>query len=109
MKKLGRASKARRGMAAGWNQLRRKTDAQIRRGIASDPDAHATDEAFWKNAKSGPAHREKHSDHATGGGPAGLVPAAAGLPNAYQRHPKGVYEGAWVRGINLNSCFSHTT
>jgi uncharacterized protein (DUF4415 family) len=26
-------------------------DAEIRKGIASDPDAHATDAEFWKNAK----------------------------------------------------------
>jgi uncharacterized protein (DUF4415 family) len=25
--------------------------AEIRRGILADPDAHPTDEAFWKNAK----------------------------------------------------------
>ena len=25
--------------------------ASIRRGIAADPDAHATDEKFWKSAK----------------------------------------------------------
>jgi len=24
---------------------------EIRKGIAADPDAHATDEKFWKNAK----------------------------------------------------------
>ena len=27
------------------------TPAEIRRGILADPDAHPTDEAFWKNAK----------------------------------------------------------
>lgn len=27
------------------------SDAQIHRGIASDPDVRATDEAFWKDAK----------------------------------------------------------
>jgi uncharacterized protein (DUF4415 family) len=26
-------------------------DAAIRKGIAADPDAHATDEEFWKNAE----------------------------------------------------------
>lgn len=26
-------------------------EAEIRKGIAVDPDAHATDEEFWKNAK----------------------------------------------------------
>ena len=33
-----------------WNKLRRLTAAQIRKGIASDPDAHPTDAAFWKDA-----------------------------------------------------------
>ncbi|HTA22782.1 MAG TPA: BrnA antitoxin family protein [Terriglobales bacterium] len=27
------------------------SEAQIRSGIASDPDVHPTDEAFWKDAK----------------------------------------------------------
>ncbi len=27
------------------------SSGQIRKGIASDPDVRATDEAFWKNAK----------------------------------------------------------
>jgi uncharacterized protein (DUF4415 family) len=27
------------------------SDAEIRRGIESDPDVHATDAEFWKNAK----------------------------------------------------------
>jgi uncharacterized protein (DUF4415 family) len=26
-------------------------DTEIRKGIAADADAHATDEEFWKNAK----------------------------------------------------------
>jgi uncharacterized protein (DUF4415 family) len=34
-----------------WNKLRRMSAAGIRRGIAADPDAHATDENFWKSAK----------------------------------------------------------
>jgi uncharacterized protein (DUF4415 family) len=34
-----------------WNKLRRLTDAQIRKGIERDPDAHPTDAAFWKDAK----------------------------------------------------------
>src|SRR5271169_1291213 len=37
--------------ATDWEQLRRMTPAEIRRGILADPDAHPTDEAFWKNAK----------------------------------------------------------
>jgi len=27
------------------------SDAEIRKGIAADPDAHATNETFWKHAK----------------------------------------------------------
>ena len=34
-----------------WDKLRRKTAAEIRAGIEADPDAHATDAAFWKGAK----------------------------------------------------------
>jgi uncharacterized protein (DUF4415 family) len=34
-----------------WKRLGRLTDVQIRKGIAADPDAHATDAAFWKDAK----------------------------------------------------------
>jgi uncharacterized protein (DUF4415 family) len=37
--------------ATDWNKLRRMAPAEIRRGILADPDAHPTDEAFWKNAK----------------------------------------------------------
>ena len=31
--------------------MRRLTASGIRKGIAADPDAHATDEQFWKTAK----------------------------------------------------------
>jgi len=27
------------------------SDGEIRKGIVADPDAHATDREFWKNAK----------------------------------------------------------
>lgn len=47
----GKKSKARRGTGTDWNKLRRMTDAEIRRGIESDPDACPTDEEFWKDAK----------------------------------------------------------
>jgi uncharacterized protein (DUF4415 family) len=36
--------------ATDWNKLRRLTGAQIRKAIASDPDAQATDAAFCKEA-----------------------------------------------------------
>lgn len=34
-----------------WRKLNRKTAAQIRHGISADPDAHPTDNNFWKTAK----------------------------------------------------------
>src|SRR5437868_2785132 len=34
-----------------WSGLRRRTPGAIRKGIAADPDAHATDAAFWKSAQ----------------------------------------------------------
>lgn len=40
-----------RRTGSDWTALRRMSDAAIRKGIASDPDACATDEEFWKSAK----------------------------------------------------------
>jgi uncharacterized protein (DUF4415 family) len=40
-----------RGTGTNWGTLRRMSAARIRRGIAADPDAHATDGNFWKSAK----------------------------------------------------------
>jgi uncharacterized protein (DUF4415 family) len=34
-----------------WERLRRMDAAEIRAGIDADPDAYATDEAFWKDAR----------------------------------------------------------
>jgi uncharacterized protein (DUF4415 family) len=34
-----------------WDPFDALTDEQVRRGIEADPDAHATDEDFWKKAK----------------------------------------------------------
>ncbi len=34
-----------------WKRLRQMSAAEIHRGIEQDPDAQATDEAFWKDAK----------------------------------------------------------
>lgn len=46
----GRTSKPKR-TGTDWNKLGRRTDTQICKGIESDPDAHPTDEEFWKHAK----------------------------------------------------------
>lgn len=37
--------------AIDWERLRRMTPEEVRAGIEADPDAHPTDEAFWKGAK----------------------------------------------------------
>jgi uncharacterized protein (DUF4415 family) len=39
------------GAGTDWGKLRRRSAASIRKGIAGDPDAHATDAEFWKSAK----------------------------------------------------------
>ena len=44
-------SKPKRGAGTDWGKLRRMSAARIREGIASDPDAHATDATFWKTAE----------------------------------------------------------
>ena len=46
----GRTSK-RRKTGTDWEALSHLSDADIRAGIDSDPDAHATDENFWKDAR----------------------------------------------------------
>jgi uncharacterized protein (DUF4415 family) len=40
-----------RATGTDWAKLRRLNLGQIRKGIATDPEAHATDEEFWKSAK----------------------------------------------------------
>ena len=44
-------SKSKRRSGTDWAHLRRMSAASIRKGIAADPDAHATDAQFWKTAK----------------------------------------------------------
>ncbi len=46
----GKTSK-RRKIGTDWEALSRLSDADIRAGIDSDPDARATDENFWKDAR----------------------------------------------------------
>ena len=38
------------GSGTNWGKLRRMSAATIRKRIAADPDANATDEDFWKSA-----------------------------------------------------------
>jgi uncharacterized protein (DUF4415 family) len=44
-------SNHRPGSGTDWGKLSRVSAATIRKGIAADPGAHATDEEFWKSAK----------------------------------------------------------
>ena len=45
----GKTSK--RNPSTDWSALRRMSDTDIHAGIEADPEAHATDEEFWKTAK----------------------------------------------------------
>jgi uncharacterized protein (DUF4415 family) len=47
--KTSKASKAKRG--TDWERLHQMSAAEIHTGIEADPDAHPTDEDFWKDAK----------------------------------------------------------
>src|SRR5438309_3521446 len=52
--KKSNASRTKRAKASrrtDWSGLRRRTPGAIRKGIAADPDAHATNAAFWKSAQ----------------------------------------------------------
>ena len=49
--KANESKKNRRSGGTDWGKLRGISAASISKGIASDPDAHATDENFWKSAK----------------------------------------------------------
>ena len=56
MMKKSNGARAKRATAKAsrrtdWSGLRRRTPGAIRKGIAADPDAHATDAAFWKSAQ----------------------------------------------------------
>lgn len=44
-------SSSKRGSGTDWGKLRRMRAASIRKGIAADPDANATNENFWKTAR----------------------------------------------------------
>ena len=46
----GNTSKRKRP-GTDWEALRRMSDADIHAGIQADPEAHATDDDFWKDAK----------------------------------------------------------
>jgi uncharacterized protein (DUF4415 family) len=48
-----RTTNSKRGLRAGtdWRRLRRASAVNIRKEIEADPEAHATDNEFWKTAE----------------------------------------------------------
>ena len=42
-----------------WRRLRRISDEEVHRAVENDPDARATDEAFWKTARLVMPQRKK--------------------------------------------------
>jgi hypothetical protein len=50
-KRTGRSSVESVQQGADWGRLRSQNDSQTRRAIESDPEARATDAAFWKGAR----------------------------------------------------------
>ena len=46
----GRSPGTDHGTGTDWTVLRSSSDAEIRAGIDSDPDAQSTDDAFWADA-----------------------------------------------------------
>jgi uncharacterized protein (DUF4415 family) len=45
----GKKSKANQG--TDWDRLRNMSDAAVHAAVEADPDAHPTDEEFWRDAK----------------------------------------------------------
>jgi len=83
-----------RGAGTDWSKLRRMSAARIRKGIAADPDAHATGAAFWKSAEVVmPTRKEIVTMRALDAEPAPLVPPTARLPDPHQCHLARVYAG----------------
>ena len=52
-----KASKAKRG--TDWRKPRQMSDAEIHARIVADPDAHPTDDEFWKTAEVVLPHRKE--------------------------------------------------
>jgi phage portal protein BeeE len=63
---IGKTSNAKAVKATDWTRLRRMDDAEIRKGIASDPDAHATDAEFWEECQGHIAGAQGNRYHAPG-------------------------------------------
>ena len=49
--RAGTTKKAKPATGTDWERLHDASDAEIRAGIDSDPEAHPTDDDFWKDAK----------------------------------------------------------
>jgi len=51
MRSARTTAKSSRKSGTDWKRLGARTEAEILAGIAQDPDAFVTDEAFWKGAR----------------------------------------------------------
>ena len=51
MKDATTGKKSKRKLTTDWEALRTMSNSDIHAGIEADPDAHATDEDFWKKAE----------------------------------------------------------
>jgi hypothetical protein len=57
----GKISKAESG--TDWDRLRNMSDEEVHAAVVSDPDAHATDDEFWKTARAVvPPSKKTHSN-----------------------------------------------
>src|SRR4051794_9611218 len=97
-KKKSNGSRAKRATAKAnrrtdWSGLRRRKPGAIRKGIATDRDAHATNAAFWKSAQVVlPTPKEAVTMRLNAD--LLLVPPRTRLPDPHQCHPARLHAGA---------------
>jgi hypothetical protein len=88
----GKTSKTKAPRSTDWGRLRHMSDAEIRKGIAPDPDVHATDERFWKHAKVvWPVPKQIVTMRLDADLP--MVPSATWVSNPHQCHSAALYGG----------------
>ena len=51
MKDAGTGKRSKPAEGTDWEHLRTMSDAEVHAAVSTDPDAHPTDEDFWKDAK----------------------------------------------------------
>jgi uncharacterized protein (DUF4415 family) len=90
----GKGSKSRAATnATDWTKLRSRSATQIRKGINSDPEAHATDNAFWKHASVVLPVPKQIVTMRLDADLLQWFRQQPRLPNPHQRHPPRLYAG----------------